>query len=404
MANPQIENGHTDIANELIDFLCGYRISGEEMQVLWVILRKTWGLHKKSDKVSLTQFYQLTRIDRSNILRAINKLIDKNIIVKKDNGIHPEYRINKDYLSWKVLSKKTITTRINSISVVKNENENIVKYNRDNCFSSTESVVNIDNAVVKNDNGSLSILTTPIVKNDNEKLSKMTTTIVNIDNFSVCNSNKNNTLRPPKETTKANTKETITKEREKKEKNPSSPFFSQFKLFTLDELINILEKRLDWQISQGWEYTFQKAFNHFPNTQIFEQAIMNMIIESKDGFRRTGNHITRIVKMLADDNITIYTRKGFMDMLNNKSNANKQNNHRKDYIPKNETVEEEAERLGMSIQTARMYREAEEEIKDRELHPEKYPEPPHVVVPYISPVDEEAEIEWTVEELAELSN
>ena len=43
MANPQPDKGHIDIANTIADKFCSYRLSGQEWQMVWVILRKTWG-------------------------------------------------------------------------------------------------------------------------------------------------------------------------------------------------------------------------------------------------------------------------------------------------------------------------------------------------------------------------
>ena len=89
MANPQRENGHIDIANEIADRLCSFRLSGQEWQVLWVILRKTWGWlenknnhdgqKKKSDWISLTQFSEMTGIDRRKCHSLLKKLAAKNI-------------------------------------------------------------------------------------------------------------------------------------------------------------------------------------------------------------------------------------------------------------------------------------------------------------------------------------
>lgn len=64
MINPQIENGYTKIATEIIEKFCYYRISGEEWLVLWVVLRKTYGWNKKEDKISLSQFADLTKLSR----------------------------------------------------------------------------------------------------------------------------------------------------------------------------------------------------------------------------------------------------------------------------------------------------------------------------------------------------
>ncbi len=74
MANPQKENGHVDIANEIMEALAGIRISGEEWQCLCVIFRKTYGWHKKEDWISLSQFNLLTKLKKPNIFRAIKKL------------------------------------------------------------------------------------------------------------------------------------------------------------------------------------------------------------------------------------------------------------------------------------------------------------------------------------------
>ena len=114
MANPQIEDGHVDLANEIIEALAKIRISGEEMQCLWVILRKTYGWHKKEDKISLSQFAQMTGLKRQNVLRAINKLSSKKIIgvIKNDDSQINIYNINKNFDVWKPLSKK-ITGVIN---------------------------------------------------------------------------------------------------------------------------------------------------------------------------------------------------------------------------------------------------------------------------------------------------
>lgn len=119
MANPQIENGHIDIANEIAEHLAYYRLSGEEYQVLWVILRKTWGWKKKSDFIALSQFQKYTKMKKPNICRALKKLESKNIIIKKDNAIANEYRFNKDFDSWKPLSKK--------ITVIKKDNRSLSK-------------------------------------------------------------------------------------------------------------------------------------------------------------------------------------------------------------------------------------------------------------------------------------
>lgn len=137
MANPQRENGHIDIANELADEFAKIRISGEEWQVLWVILRKTWGWlenpedklstkKKKMDTISFSLFEKLTGLKRASVFRAIKKLSAKNIIISnKANSYIVSYGIQKDYDRWKPLAKKLTLLAIKQQSISKKANETI---------------------------------------------------------------------------------------------------------------------------------------------------------------------------------------------------------------------------------------------------------------------------------------
>ncbi len=116
MASPQVENGYTKIANELLEAQARIRIPGEARQVLDVILRKTYGYGKKEDAISLSQFSLATGLKKPNCVRAVNKALAMNLIIKKDNGNIPIYRINKDFETWKPLSKKiTLSKKIKII-------------------------------------------------------------------------------------------------------------------------------------------------------------------------------------------------------------------------------------------------------------------------------------------------
>ena len=119
---PQLKDGYVQIATEILEALVRYRIPGEQVQCLLFIIRKTYGFHKKWDMISNSQFVKATGMNKSNVCRAINGLIGKNIVVKKDNKQIPSYRFNKYYKTWKVLSKK-ITVK----SVVKKDNQVLSK-------------------------------------------------------------------------------------------------------------------------------------------------------------------------------------------------------------------------------------------------------------------------------------
>jgi len=128
MANPQAENGHTDIANEIIEALARIRISGEAMQIILFILRKTYGWKKIKDRISLSQFVLGTNLPKSSICRALKKLINMNLI-SIDKNVNDSIRIymfNKDFDTWKPLTKKSIFTKL-SKGIDKNVNKTIDK-------------------------------------------------------------------------------------------------------------------------------------------------------------------------------------------------------------------------------------------------------------------------------------
>lgn len=103
---PQTENGFTQIANELIEQFARIRIPGEAMQVFWVMLRKIYGFHKKSDPIALSQIVAATGLSKVAVCKAIKKLIELNLITKKGNKIAAEYTINKHFDTWNPLPKK----------------------------------------------------------------------------------------------------------------------------------------------------------------------------------------------------------------------------------------------------------------------------------------------------------
>jgi len=131
----QLENGFVKIANGVMDSLIKYRIPGEQMQCLLLILRKTYGWNKLECEISLDCFVESTGINKPCVSRALKTLRCKNIIsiIKKDNRINSTYKFNKRYLTWESLSKK-ITLSKKIIPIIKKDNPPI-KYNNKNIIS-----------------------------------------------------------------------------------------------------------------------------------------------------------------------------------------------------------------------------------------------------------------------------
>lgn len=142
MASPQKENGHLRMATELVLVFCIYRLSGQEWQVLWVILRKTWGWNKKKDRISLSQISELTSMNRPGVVRIINKLIKRGVLKKENSAGINAYTFNKNYEEWQGMTKAAMEVL----------SKMIPPKNVDKSVDNSPGVINLVGGRLKNDN------------------------------------------------------------------------------------------------------------------------------------------------------------------------------------------------------------------------------------------------------------
>lgn len=100
MANPQVENGHTQISNEILEQLMKRYLSPNQWQVLICIIRKTYGYHKKEDYIANSQICEATNLGKSVVSRALWSLEAMNIISRKGKFVG----FQKDYEKWEKLA------------------------------------------------------------------------------------------------------------------------------------------------------------------------------------------------------------------------------------------------------------------------------------------------------------
>lgn len=102
MANPQVEDGYTKIANELLEGLISSNLSGQEMKLVLLLIRKTYGFGKLEDAVSLSQMMAYANMGKIRCSQVINRLQLMKILTVTENinGIGKKYKINKDFETW----------------------------------------------------------------------------------------------------------------------------------------------------------------------------------------------------------------------------------------------------------------------------------------------------------------
>jgi phage replication O-like protein O len=110
VASPQLENGYTMVANEILEALAKARLTGAQFQIVIFVFRKTYGWiddygnKKKTDWISFSQIAEHTGLYLRTVKREVASLVNAKVLTKISNG--PGYvcqiGFQKDYDLWKV--------------------------------------------------------------------------------------------------------------------------------------------------------------------------------------------------------------------------------------------------------------------------------------------------------------
>lgn len=153
MANVQLENGYTRVANAILDALSCTDLSGSAWRCAVFIIRKTYGFKKKHDPISLSQFELGTQLTRMSVTRGIGELVKKNIISKTKSGYICVYTFNKDYDTWgsiKLVTSNKNDTRTSIKPVTRTSNKNDThKRKKENKYILAATAAKIDMGIRK---------------------------------------------------------------------------------------------------------------------------------------------------------------------------------------------------------------------------------------------------------------
>ena len=128
MANPQLSNGYTKIANELLEAICRLNVSGNEMRILLYIIRRTYGFNRTYAEIPLSEISGAVGVRTVHISRALKRLAALNLIeLHSSKGVKPQtISIVKNYEKWSVESCTELPLP-KMVTVTKNGNPSITK-------------------------------------------------------------------------------------------------------------------------------------------------------------------------------------------------------------------------------------------------------------------------------------
>jgi phage replication O-like protein O len=103
MANPQIEKGHTRIANEILEHISKTNLNGTQIRIVMVIWRYTYGFQRKEHQLSNAFIAQAIGVKhRFIVIRELTTLVERKIINVVGNGLRGTkiLKFNKNYEEW----------------------------------------------------------------------------------------------------------------------------------------------------------------------------------------------------------------------------------------------------------------------------------------------------------------
>lgn len=103
MIGPQVEDGFTRIANELMEQVPKFKFNGTQLRIILVIWRYTYGFKRKEHEISLTFLSEAINASKSQVDRELTALIDRRVVevVEGVPGKSRILRFNKNYSEWK---------------------------------------------------------------------------------------------------------------------------------------------------------------------------------------------------------------------------------------------------------------------------------------------------------------
>ena len=105
---PQLENGYTRIADEILEKVAKTKLNGTQLRILLIVWRSTYGWQKKEFELSESYLAKATGIHKQQIKRELKTLINNGIIDVKQQATFTTGRVlafNKNYISIQVAKK-----------------------------------------------------------------------------------------------------------------------------------------------------------------------------------------------------------------------------------------------------------------------------------------------------------
>jgi len=116
MGKPQLEDGYTMVANQLLEAITRTPLGQHEYRVFFCVLRLTYGYQKKEADIPISLITRITLLPKQLVWRALHHLTQRNMLTKIGTR---HYAVQKDYSTWVEKSSPEITFEKSSLEITK---------------------------------------------------------------------------------------------------------------------------------------------------------------------------------------------------------------------------------------------------------------------------------------------
>lgn len=130
MADVQLENGYTRIANELLEAVLKTSFIATHLKIILACWRYTYGFGRKEAELSLSFLSNATGMSKRYISEGLNELISSNVLkVVKESTFNSSRIIafNKNYEEWRYRDSRTVLQQVSPTSTVEVEQDTTVE-------------------------------------------------------------------------------------------------------------------------------------------------------------------------------------------------------------------------------------------------------------------------------------
>lgn len=105
VADVQVENGFTRIANQILEEIAQRKFNGTEFRIIMILWRYTYGFNRKQHSLSTGFIAEAIGMDNSRVRKVLKDLIDNKVIDVTEQATFNHSRVlafNKNFEEWGV--------------------------------------------------------------------------------------------------------------------------------------------------------------------------------------------------------------------------------------------------------------------------------------------------------------